>query len=627
MAEIDELRNRAAALFVSLGRRGDTTRAAVRRARGDPGAVAAAAGGARPRSSFGRRFSSFDPDHAREATETALALSVASFLAPTRTAGLRAALDHAERIADRTNPDSLRRALAMFVTHDENARRLAVPRVLLTHPQFMRPSSRPGAGGGAALGATTGATGPEGALDTWREDPLANEHHYHWHIVYPFQGKPPTNFDTWADRTPRTTMRDLLRAITGGNAHDATAATGTAHERALAFATPFNVLSPDAQAAFLDSLPLALYRAVIRLNDRHGEMFVYMHEQMLARYDAERMAVGLTRVRPIDPLGGPSPDGYRPGPIFNRLGYQDRPLGSVMPPNAIDNDGNGRLDTAGVAELSAWRARLATAVTNGVFVGATPGSTNPVDRETIGAHIEAIDRRLVPGMGGSYGGLHNAGHMSISSSSTPPSPGDVPAGVMSDPLVAIRDPIFWRWHKLIDDISFAWQQSKPALTFADAPPVRVRHVLAGPPADWKSPDLILCRTSDIPGSTAPDFLDVGGPAFAAAAFGGANWAIDPATAPVPVPGGHPGRDRQHAHDAHGAGSNSGGRRRSGDGRRRVPDARSVLLVRPRREHVEPAQGRHGPACSSCPTSGRADQRAWIEMDRFPSYGSRRWRRG
>src|SRR5437588_2790836 len=34
--------------------------------------------------------------------------------------------------------------------------------------------------------------------------------------------------------------------------------------------------------------------------DRQGELFLYMHEQMIARYDAERLAVGLAPVVPLD---------------------------------------------------------------------------------------------------------------------------------------------------------------------------------------------------------------------------------------------------------------------------------------------------------------------------------------
>ena len=39
----------------------------------------------------------------------------------------------------------------------------------------------------------TAAVTPSEALLNWfREDPKANEHHEHWHLVYPFNGDPVT---------------------------------------------------------------------------------------------------------------------------------------------------------------------------------------------------------------------------------------------------------------------------------------------------------------------------------------------------------------------------------------------------------------------------------------------------
>ena len=35
-----------------------------------------------------------------------------------------------------------------------------------------------------------------------------------------------------------------------------------------------------------------------KVRPRHGELFFYMHQQMLARYDAERVGAGLRRVVP-----------------------------------------------------------------------------------------------------------------------------------------------------------------------------------------------------------------------------------------------------------------------------------------------------------------------------------------
>jgi tyrosinase len=51
---------------------------------------------------------------------------------------------------------------------------------------------------------------------------------------------------------------------------------------------------------------------VVALGDRHGELFAYMHKQMIARYDAQRLAVGLSRIRAFDDYRAEIADGYDP---------------------------------------------------------------------------------------------------------------------------------------------------------------------------------------------------------------------------------------------------------------------------------------------------------------------------
>ncbi|HET9766301.1 MAG TPA: hypothetical protein VFS60_05615, partial [Thermoanaerobaculia bacterium] len=101
-------------------------------------------------------------------------------------------------------------------------------------------------------------TPPEEAkLDWYREDPLANDHHHHWHFVY------PRGFPTEDEPSPPRTQ------------------------------------------------------------PRQGELFLYMHQQMLARYDTERRLAGLEPCEPLSDYGGPIPEGYE------LQGYGPRPAGSV----------------------------------------------------------------------------------------------------------------------------------------------------------------------------------------------------------------------------------------------------------------------------------------------------------
>jgi hypothetical protein len=85
----------------------------------------------------------------------------------------------------------------------------------------------------------------------------------------------------------------------------------------------------------------------------------------------------------------------------------------------------------------------------------------------------------------------------------------------------MRDPVFMRWHRHVDDTFFMWQERhlRP-YDFADAPAgVRMRKGLAGWPAG-SSPDILVCLRRDVPGATQPGF---DGRVFGANTFGTAAW--------------------------------------------------------------------------------------------------------
>ena len=53
-------------------------------------------------------------------------------------------------------------------------------------------------------------------LDYWREDMLANEHHQHWHEVYPLTGRPPESFAQWVQQVSDAEKVQLLDVISPG---------------------------------------------------------------------------------------------------------------------------------------------------------------------------------------------------------------------------------------------------------------------------------------------------------------------------------------------------------------------------------------------------------------------------
>ena len=104
---------------------------------------------------------------------------------------------------------------------------------------------------------------------------------------------------------------------------------------------------------FLRSLPPPAYRVLFRLNDRQGELFFYMHSQMLARYDTERLSLGMERVKPFGPdlFGKPIPEGYSP----NLPDYTARAPDEALP----QRDVQPAQQMAGRARYRATRPRTA----------------------------------------------------------------------------------------------------------------------------------------------------------------------------------------------------------------------------------------------------------------------------
>jgi hypothetical protein len=280
---------------------------------------------------------------------------------------LDAALAEAERRTE--DPELVRHAVEMLIVHDPEAARLAIPPI----PQ---PAAR------RAAAQLAGATGREAALDWFREDPLANDHHRHWHVVYPSRGRP----------------------------------------------TP--------------SGPV--------LQDRQGELFFYMHQQMLARYDAERRALGFG---PVEPFAD-----YR-APIGE--GYEERPEGTAL--HDLDRPDTGVLT---VAELEEQRDRLFEAVASGAVE----------DSELLGALTEPTAGTQWPDVW-----HHGYGHV-ITAFVVAGEFGDI-----GDTATAIRDPFFWRWHRHVDDLNHSLQERLAPFAFDDAPDVALTAVELALEADPGTP--------------------------------------------------------------------------------------------------------------------------------------------
>ncbi|CAD7091974.1 unnamed protein product [Hermetia illucens] len=235
----------------------------------------------------------------------------------------------------------------------------------------------------------------------FREDMGINLHHWHWHLVYPFE---------------------------------------------------------------------AASREIVN-KDRRGELFYYMHQQVIARYNLERFSNNLARVKRFNNLREPIPEGYFP--------KMDSLVASrAWPPrfaNTAIKDLDRELDQIklDVADLERWRDRFYEAVQQG-FVVDESGNRIALD-ETRGIDIlgNMMESSIISPNRQLYGDLHNMGHVFISYAHDPDHRHLESFGVMGDSATAMRDPVFYKWHAYIDDI---FQEHKESLTPYTLPQLNYRGV-------------------------------------------------------------------------------------------------------------------------------------------------------
>jgi len=354
-----------------------------------------------------RNFSPFIEEDALAAAAVAAQMARAAKNGASPEEGLKAALDIAHDVIVQEARSGVGKfGLQLFATHSPIGRELRIERPIESDP--------------ASLVNSTLSTSAD-PVSYWREDPLANEHHLHWHVVYPSIG-------IILDDAPE----DLLEVLRNRSRR----------------------LTDDEM------------RQVVRYQDRHGEIFIYMHQQMLARYDAERLALSLQPVEPLDLSREPVDLGdgidVRPPVEFDpntpeEGGYQDRPDGAQLDPQ--------------------WRATLHRAWSNlkeaieaNSFRSAN-GQRIAINADLLGVNIEASTGIFRGGVDRAYyGNMHNDGHNGIAA--VPADPGGAGSqipGIMATPQLNLHDPVFWRWHRLIDDLSAKWQDLQEPESFPDLP--------------------------------------------------------------------------------------------------------------------------------------------------------------
>ncbi|XP_023245051.1 phenoloxidase subunit 1-like [Copidosoma floridanum] len=349
-------------------------------------------------------FSLFNPIHRKKANHL-----LAVFLALRTSEDL---FDAAASIRDQVNPQMFAHALSIALLHRTDTKDIPLPNFPENFPdKFFDSAVTKQARDEANVKPvglripleiprdwTASDKDPEHLVAYFREDVGINLHHWHWHLVYPFDG-------------PR----------------------------------------------------------VVVDKDRRGELFYYMHHQIMARYDCERLCNNLPRVKPLDEFRKPIPEAYFPKLDVVNAGR----AWPARPSNMTLSDVDRAVDLAKVTitDLENWHRSVMAAIRSKTVTN-TKGEIIRLDDkkgiDIIGNMLEASPV-LSPNLE-LYGDLHNQGHNVISLIHDPDHRYLENVSVMGDNTTAMRDPVFYRWHSYIDNLFRAFKDdttpySKDDLTF------------------------------------------------------------------------------------------------------------------------------------------------------------------
>ncbi|XP_041971384.1 phenoloxidase 1-like isoform X2 [Aricia agestis] len=236
--------------------------------------------------------------------------------------------------------------------------------------------------------------------------------------------------------------------------------------------------------------------------DRRGELFYYMHQQMIARYNGERLNNALPRVKKFSNFTEPIPEAYYPklDSLTSSRGWPPRQANMTW--SDVDRPVDGLKVT--IADMNRWRRNIEDAISSG-FVKLPDGSQQPLDIDLLGNIFESS---ILSPNREFYGDLHNQGHNITGYMHDPTNRYLESFNVMADEATNMRDPIFYRWHAFVDDIFHKFKESAAVRPYTQSelenPGVQISSVRiessAGQPNTlntfWMMSDVDLSRGLD-----------------------------------------------------------------------------------------------------------------------------------
>lgn len=201
-------------------------------------------------------------------------------------------------------------------------------------------------------------------------------------------------------------------------------------------------------------------RAIVA-KDRRGELFYYMHHQILARYNAERFSVGLGRLQRLKNFRDPLVHGH-----FPKLANMSGEAYVGRPDNVRLSDVSREDRKVEIKQLERWEDRVYYAVHSNSYINANSEHQTFGDDgiDVLGNILESSD--LTPNKR-VYGDLHNLAHIAVSVCHDPDGKHLEGMGVMSGSETAMRDPVFYQVHAFIDRIFREYKHTLPPYTLKE----------------------------------------------------------------------------------------------------------------------------------------------------------------
>ncbi|XP_058059769.1 phenoloxidase 8-like [Anopheles bellator] len=184
--------------------------------------------------------------------------------------------------------------------------------------------------------------------------------------------------------------------------------------------------------------------------DRRGELFYYMHRQVVARYNVERFCHFLPATAPLKNLREPIPEAYFPKILNSALNrtYPGRATNQVM--SHVNRPGDDAVAT--ILELETSLGRIKEAI-HSKFALSADGQRIPLDEHTgIDLLGNIVENSILSVNLQHYGNYHSLLHSMIGFIHDPDNLYLESHGVLGDFPTAMRDPVFYRLHSQVDDI-------------------------------------------------------------------------------------------------------------------------------------------------------------------------------